>query len=91
MHLLTDGKVDSYIPPPPKIHTTTLFAERGGGYIKYVYVSCQSFTHIDTYLSVSVFSSASYRQNGLSIVVHSFINSIEPPGSADISQRERSL
>lgn len=30
--------------------------------------------------------SASYIENGLSIVVHSVINSIEPPGSAEISQ-----
>ena len=30
--------------------------------------------------------SASYKQNGSSMVVHSFINSIEPPGSADMSQ-----
>ena len=81
------------IYPHPLKYTQQNCLQRGdgGGYIKYVYVSCQSFTHIDTYLSVSVFSSASYRQNGLSIVVHSFINSIEPPGSADISQRERSL
>lgn len=38
------------------------------------------------YLLVSLCKCASYRQNGLSIVVHSFMNSIEPPGSADISQ-----
>lgn len=36
-------------------------------------------------LFVSLFLSASYRQNGVSIFVHSFMNSIEPPGSADIS------
>lgn len=38
------------------------------------------------YLLVSLCKCASYKQNGLSIVVHSFMNSIEPPGSADISQ-----
>lgn len=27
-----------------------------------------------------------YKQNGSSMVVHSFINSMEPPGSADTSQ-----
>ena len=37
------------------------------------------------YLFVSLFLSASYRQKGVSIVVHSFINSTEPPGSAEIS------
>lgn len=36
-------------------------------------------------LLVSLLRSASYRQNGVSIVVHSFINSIEPPGSAEMS------
>lgn len=36
-------------------------------------------------LSFSVWFSASYKQNGWSIVVHSCINSIEPPGSALIS------
>lgn len=35
---------------------------------------------------MSLCKCASYRQNGLSIVVHSFINSMEPPGSADMSQ-----
>lgn len=38
------------------------------------------------YLLVSLFLFASYKQNGVSIVVHSFINSILPPGSALISQ-----
>lgn len=37
-------------------------------------------------LFVSLFLSASQRQNGVSIVVHSFMNSMEPPGSADMSQ-----
>lgn len=35
---------------------------------------------------MSLCKCASYKQNGLSMVVHSFINSIDPPGSADISQ-----
>lgn len=39
-----------------------------------------------SYLLVSLCKCASYKQNGLSIVVHSFMNSMEPPGSADISQ-----
>lgn len=37
-------------------------------------------------LFVSLFLSASYKQNGVSIFVHSFMNSIDPPGSAEISQ-----
>lgn len=37
-------------------------------------------------LFVSLLLSASYRQNGISMFVHSFINSMEPPGSAEISQ-----
>ena len=37
-------------------------------------------------LFLSLFLSASYRQNGSSMVVHSFMNSIEPPGSAEMSQ-----
>lgn len=49
---------------------------------------CQFFA---TYLLVSLCKCASYRQNGLSMVVHSFMNSIEPPGSADISQMPNSL
>ena len=32
-----------------------------------------------------------YRQKGSSMVVHSFMNSIEPPGSAEISQRATNL
>lgn len=43
------------------------------------------------YLSWSMCWSASYIQNGLSMVVHSFMNSIEPPVSADMSQMARSL
>lgn len=35
--------------------------------------------------------SASYIQKGLSMVVHSVMNSIEPPMSADMSQIARSL
>jgi len=51
-----------------------------------------SFLHARaTYLLVSLCKCASYRQNGLSMVVHSFMNSIEPPGSADISQMPSSL
>jgi len=50
------------------------------------------FIHMhDTYLLVSLCKCASYRQNGLSMVVHSFMNSIEPPGSADISQIPNNL
>ena len=37
-------------------------------------------------LFLSLFLSASYRQNGSSMVVHSFMNSMEPPGSAEMSQ-----
>lgn len=37
-------------------------------------------------LFVSLLRSASYKQNGVSMFVHSFINSMEPPGSAEISQ-----
>lgn len=37
-------------------------------------------------LFVSLLRSASYKQNGVSMLVHSFMNSIEPPGSAEISQ-----
>ena len=35
---------------------------------------------------MSLFRSASYKQKGSSILVQSFINSMEPPGSAEISQ-----
>lgn len=35
--------------------------------------------------------SASYMQNGLSMVVHSFMNSMEPPVSAEMSQMASSL
>ena len=41
-------------------------------------------------LFLSLFLSASYRQNGSSMVVHSFMNSMEPPGSAEMSQMARS-
>lgn len=37
-------------------------------------------------LFVSLLRSASYKQNGVSMLVHSFINSMEPPGSAEMSQ-----
>lgn len=37
-------------------------------------------------LFVSLLRSASYKQNGVSILVHSFMNSMEPPGSAEMSQ-----
>ena len=37
-------------------------------------------------LFLSLFLSASYRQKGSSMVVHSFMNSMEPPGSAEMSQ-----
>lgn len=43
------------------------------------------------YLSWSMCWSASYIQKGLSMVVHSFMNSIEPPVSADMSQMASSL
>lgn len=42
--------------------------------------------HRKGYLFISLFLSASYRQKGVSMVVHSFINSMDPPGSAEISQ-----
>lgn len=40
---------------------------------------------------LSLFLSASYKQKGSSMVVHSFMNSMEPPGSAEISQMAMSL
>lgn len=43
------------------------------------------------YLSWSICWSASYIQNGLSMVVHSVMNSMEPPVSAEMSQMARSL
>ena len=35
---------------------------------------------------LSLFLSASYKQKGSSMVVHSFMNSMDPPGSAEMSQ-----
>lgn len=43
------------------------------------------------YLSWSMCWSASYIQKGLSMVVHSVMNSIDPPVSADMSQIASSL
>ena len=43
------------------------------------------------YLSWSMCWSASYMQKGLSMVVHSFMNSMEPPVSAEMSQMASSL
>lgn len=43
------------------------------------------------HLSWSMCWSASYMQKGLSMVVHSFINSMEPPVSAEMSQMASSL
>ena len=42
-------------------------------------------------VTLSLFWSASYRQKGSSIEVHSFMNSIEPPGSAEMSEMAISL
>ena len=41
--------------------------------------------------TVSLFDSASYRLKGSSMEVHSFMNSMEPPGSAEMSQIATSL
>lgn len=43
------------------------------------------------HLSWSMCWSASYMQKGLSMVVHSFMNSMEPPVSAEMSQMASSL
>ena len=42
-------------------------------------------------LSEFICWSASYKQKGLSMVVHSFMNSIDPPGSAEMSHIASSL
>lgn len=51
----------------------------------------QSSGVLAAYLSWSMCWSASYIQKGLSMVVHSVMNSIEPPVSADMSQIANSL
>lgn len=43
------------------------------------------------YLSWSICWLASYIQKGFSIVVHSVMNSIEPPVSAEMSQMAKNL